>query len=135
MVDVERHAFGAAIDALPAELLKKVFAHLILKERALLILDPRDLRVLELCESNFTNSVAMPLTGRYRHILLTNERVVSTRCRREGGSHPLGLTRFRKRGDRQRKFCDLRRRRNALRALSASRMAPPRCLMTKNASA
>ena len=48
MVDVERHAFGAAIDALAADLLIKVFAVVILNESGFLLLVLRELRVLEL---------------------------------------------------------------------------------------
>lgn len=92
MVDVERHAFGAAIDALPAELLKKVFAHLILKERALLILDPRDLRSLKLLRIELHQ---LRRDAAYRQVPAPSSSRTKGSfprgCRREGGSHPLGL--------------------------------------------
>ena len=76
--------------------------------------------------SNAASSKCTSPTGAHRASRTTHAMVVSTRCRREGASQPLGLARLEKRGVRYRTLRDLRPRRLAARWVSLFRMCAPR---------
>jgi hypothetical protein len=73
---------------------EQVFPRLVAGERVLLARDTGDLRVFKQLHIERTRSTAMPATGARRRRRSTQDRQVSTRCRRLGSSQPSGLRRL-----------------------------------------
>ncbi len=100
VVDLQRNLLRLAVGAGPASFLQEVLSDLGPEKGSLLVLDPGDLRILHLLQVEFDQPWAIPATGTSRPKRSTQERVVSTRCRREGGNQPSGRLRLSNRGFR-----------------------------------
>lgn len=112
-----------ALRALVLEFLQEVLPHLIAEERAWLVFDTPDLGVLHLLRVEPHVLDAQRRDGRHVPDLSHGmERVSSTRASSNGGNHPGGRRRFRKRAARYRVWRNRQLRRTVPRASNRALM-------------